>query len=131
MNCCENCFKDFFIKSRIKKVGELGNCDFCNSKKVTCIDPRELEKYFIPVINIYTTNQTKLPDEEVDSKDGLFLWDKIYIKDKNDPRKWSNLRQTKENVFKDSLPAIGTGISDTRIMILQYCKLSLIKTMAK
>ena len=77
MNCCENCFKDLFIKGKIKNDGKLGDCNFCSSKKVNCIDPSELEKYFVPVINIYTTDKIKIPDEEVDSIDGLSLWERI------------------------------------------------------
>jgi RES domain-containing protein len=34
MNCCENCFNDIDIKSRIRKNNERGNCDFCLSQDV-------------------------------------------------------------------------------------------------
>ena len=38
MKCCVNCFKDPFLQDTIKKLGEIGNCDFCSSKNVAVYD---------------------------------------------------------------------------------------------
>ncbi len=38
MRCCEKCFGDAEIISRIKTIKQKGNCDFCGSKNVYTLD---------------------------------------------------------------------------------------------
>jgi len=38
MNCCIDCFRDAHILSTINKQGAIGNCDFCDSKRIAVYD---------------------------------------------------------------------------------------------
>lgn len=44
-NCCENCFKDIYLKEYIRENNEIGNCDYCKSKTVRVISTKEIGTY--------------------------------------------------------------------------------------
>lgn len=47
MNCCVNCFADQGLRNRIKAMStDMGECDFCESKKVTVIACEKLTDTF-------------------------------------------------------------------------------------
>ena len=49
MNCCINCFVSNYLK-QIIVGGEIGNCDYCNSKDINVYNPSELSKFFVKLI---------------------------------------------------------------------------------
>jgi hypothetical protein len=64
MNCCINCFEDqelkgFIISNSTRKA----NCDYCNSKNVALVDPREFQEMFMLLLDIYK------PVEKTDKDD--------------------------------------------------------------
>jgi len=66
MRCCINCFDDreltgFFISNSTQQ----GECDFCKSKNVQLLDPREFEDLFQQLIQIYELFEES-KGEEVD-----------------------------------------------------------------
>ena len=75
--CCENCFNDLFLKEYIKENGEIGDCDFCNSKNVHCIPPTELADLFWPVVSLFSPVEEFMPMEDLKEWDGDFIWEKI------------------------------------------------------
>ena len=52
MNCCINCFVRNYLK-QIIVGGEIGNCDYCNSKDINVYNPSELSKFFVVLIDLY------------------------------------------------------------------------------
>lgn len=64
MKCCINCFKDSVIRNKILSYGEIGDCDFCSSRKTSVIDLSEpgnsLSDIIISLIQIY--NPSDKPD---------------------------------------------------------------------
>lgn len=78
MKCCEKCFLDTYLIELIKDQNNIGNCDFCGSKGIFCVDCGDLTELFmplaelyVPVIDIYSTGILK------DMDDGDYLWDKL------------------------------------------------------
>lgn len=56
MNCCPKCFNDYFLKTVIIQKSEgSANCDFCDTKSTTTINPKELNDYFQPLLDLYET----------------------------------------------------------------------------
>ncbi len=54
MKCCINCFSDKYLADIIKQNSkEIGKCDYCASKKVNIIEPKELNYYFQPLFALY------------------------------------------------------------------------------
>ncbi len=51
--CCVRCFSDKFLKQLIRREGDLDTCDFCESKRVFCIDCGTLTQLFEPVLKGY------------------------------------------------------------------------------
>lgn len=54
MNCCINCFEDqelkgFIISNSTKK----GSCDYCGSKNISIVDPREFQDMFMQLLSAY------------------------------------------------------------------------------
>ena len=73
-NCCTECFLDEFLKERIKEEGVLGDCNFCGSKNVHIIVPKELQYYFDPLINLYTAQVEFYPTHLLREGEGRFIW---------------------------------------------------------
>ena len=73
MICCEHCFdqKHLSLIDFIKEEGEKGDCEFCESSKVMCIDASNLEEMFEPLLNIYTDVNEFMGIEEMKELDFL------------------------------------------------------------
>ena len=72
--CCTECFLDEYLQERIKEEGALGDCDFCSSKNVYVIEPKELEYYFNPLIDLYTAQVEFYPMDLLKECEGKFIW---------------------------------------------------------
>jgi len=72
--CCTECFLDEYLKERIKEEGALGNCNFCGSKNVHVIAPKELQYYFDPLINLYSAQVEFYPTDLLKECEGRFIW---------------------------------------------------------
>lgn len=75
--CCVNCFNDKTLKDYITDKNELGDCDFCDSQNVYCIEPSELEELFLPLVLLYDTIENFMPMEDLKKWDGQFIWEKL------------------------------------------------------
>lgn len=75
--CCEHCFTDFFVKETIIKTGSIGTCSFCGSRDSRCVSPKELQKLFLPLIDLYSPAEDFLKDEDKKSFRGHYIWQKI------------------------------------------------------
>lgn len=53
MQCCPNCFESQTLRQFIENNGELGNCDFCLSESVPCLEVTELYPLFQPLLGLY------------------------------------------------------------------------------
>lgn len=49
--CCVECFEDPFLKALIRKQGALGDCDYCGSTSIRCVDPCQFTELFEEVVN--------------------------------------------------------------------------------
>lgn len=74
-NCCTECFLDYYLKKHIREEGAKGNCDFCGSKRVYIINPKELKEWFDPLVNLYTAQVEFLPMELLKENEGRFIWE--------------------------------------------------------
>lgn len=80
MGCCADCFADDFIKEYIDSTGDIETCDFCEKENVKCVDPEDLQKLFLPVINLYSRVEDYLPSSYLkegsygDSIDEILTW---------------------------------------------------------
>lgn len=75
--CCVNCFNDETLKDYIAQSGEIGNCDFCDSQNVYCIEPSELEELFLPLVQLYDIVEDFMPMEDLKEWHGQFIWEKL------------------------------------------------------
>ncbi len=75
--CCVNCFNDKTLKDYIAQSGEVGDCDFCGSQNVYCIEPSELEELFLPLVLLYDTVEDFMPMEDLKEWHGQFIWEKL------------------------------------------------------
>jgi hypothetical protein len=75
--CCINCFEDNILKDHIGEYGSKGECDFCGSENVHCIDPEDLADLFMPVINLYRIVEDFMPTYDLKHRDGEFIWEKL------------------------------------------------------
>jgi len=55
-DCCINCFKDQWLKNKIKDSGHRGNCTYCQSRKIKCVTPEKLFDFFDPIFNLYQSD---------------------------------------------------------------------------
>jgi len=54
MKCCANCFDDQELTGFIiSNATESGDCDYCGSKNIEILDPREFEEKFLQLVQIY------------------------------------------------------------------------------
>ena len=44
--CCENCFFDNVLINKVKKIGKIGTCDYCESENVKCVDLEQIATMF-------------------------------------------------------------------------------------
>jgi hypothetical protein len=59
MHCCANCFGDSFLDRRIPELSaKIGNCDFCEQKGVTVVEPAKLLDYFQSISSIYSESDS-------------------------------------------------------------------------
>jgi hypothetical protein len=75
--CCVNCFNDKTLKDYITQSGEIGDCDFCGSQNVSCIEPSDLEELFLPLVLLYDYVEDFMPLEDLKEWDGQFIWEKL------------------------------------------------------
>ncbi len=62
MYCCQHCFSDSFLNSRIAAISnKKGVCSFCNSKNVALISPEALTGYFDSLLEIYVEDVNGQP----------------------------------------------------------------------
>ena len=73
--CCTECFLDDYLKELIKEEDTLGKCSFCGSENVYVIDPKELQLYFDPLINLYTAQVEFYPVYLLKECEGRFIWE--------------------------------------------------------
>ncbi|GIN22247.1 RES family NAD+ phosphorylase [Siminovitchia fordii] len=80
MNCCVECFKDSEIRSIIKSLNEIGNCDFCYKSAIFIynIDRNDnLTPYFNELIEIYTPISLMQEEMKEHRADFSLLKDKL------------------------------------------------------
>lgn len=78
-HCCVNCFNSQTLKDHIAADGKLGNCDFCESSAVYCIQPWALEELFTPLVSLYEIIENFMPLEDLKNWDGDFIWEKLNV----------------------------------------------------
>lgn len=73
MICCEHCFDTThtYLINFIKERGENGDCEFCESRNVICIESSALQEVFEPLLNIYTDVNEFMPTEAMRELDHL------------------------------------------------------------
>jgi hypothetical protein len=77
MLCCVDCFNDSYLKKIIQEEGQLGNCDYCESKSKYCIHPEDLADYFRPLVDLYTPVEDFMPLHDLKEGHGEFIWEKL------------------------------------------------------
>lgn len=75
--CCINCFDDEYLRDYIKENGIPDKCHFCGKKSKYCIEAKDLQELFLPMINLYTPIEDFMPGEDLKRWDGEFLWEEI------------------------------------------------------
>jgi hypothetical protein len=75
--CCDECFNDKYLKEYIKKHGQAGHCDFCNSDRKHCINPYELHDMFSPLVKLYVDVNEIMPMEELKNYQGDYLYERL------------------------------------------------------
>jgi len=75
--CCANCFNDKTLKDYITQSGEIGDCDFCGSQNVYCIEPSELEELFLPLVLLYDIVEDFMPMEDLKEWQGESIWETL------------------------------------------------------
>jgi hypothetical protein len=51
--CCTNCFNSASLRELIETKGDLGNCDFCSSKNLKCVEVDRLSDSFEEIFSLY------------------------------------------------------------------------------
>ena len=59
--CCTECFSDSYLKEYINNNGKIGNCTYCKTKKIKCIQPDKLQHLFDEVVPLYTVVEDFMP----------------------------------------------------------------------
>lgn len=77
MLCCEKCFNDSYLKEVIKDEGYLGDCDFCGSTNVLCINPTKLADIFLPLAELYNPVENFMPLHDLKEGYGNHLVEKL------------------------------------------------------
>lgn len=58
MNCCEKCFRDIHIRATISQLGQIGDCNFCDSKNGAVCDvsvpSNPISEKVIELVQIYS-----------------------------------------------------------------------------
>lgn len=44
--CCENCFKNLYVKDFVSSKNHIGDCDYCDSTNVNIVSIEEIGQYF-------------------------------------------------------------------------------------
>jgi len=65
--CCVDCFNSETLKRYIKENGTRGDCNYCESENVFCIEPEELQELFLYVINLYDILEDFMPLDDLKS----------------------------------------------------------------
>ena len=97
--CCENCFFDPFLKNHIRAKNIKGDCDYCDSKNVHCINPEDLEYLLKPLMNLYSPVEDFMPMEMLKDHEGDLISDKL----END---WDLFDQVPEDKREDLLKSV-------------------------
>ena len=77
LDCCVNCFNDKTVKDHIIQRGEIGDCGFCYSQSVYCIEPSDLEQLFLPLVQLYDIVEGFMPMEDLKEWQGQFIWERL------------------------------------------------------
>jgi len=77
MLCCEKCFDDRYIKEIIKEMGHIGDCDFCGSTNVLCVNPTDLADIFRPLVELYSPVENIMPLHDLKEGHGNHLVEKL------------------------------------------------------
>lgn len=56
MNCCTECFSSNYLKDIINRNNTIGDCDFCDSQKVSIYNPAELSLIFQNILDLYSVH---------------------------------------------------------------------------
>jgi hypothetical protein len=97
MLCCEYCFdsKHKYLIDFIRNEGERGECEFCGSSDVRCVDAPVLKEVFEPLLNIYTDVNEFMSVEEMKELDH---WEYRFSNHLNDDwNVFSELAVSREN----------------------------------
>ncbi|MGF9975328.1 RES domain-containing protein [Viridibacillus arvi] len=57
MKCCENCFEDLYLVTKIRENDERGNCEYCDNENVFIIDVDQLTQYFERLFKHYDSTE--------------------------------------------------------------------------
>ncbi len=74
-NCCTECFVDDYLKEYITSNGQRSSCDYCGSRKVHVIAPKELTELFNPLVSLYTIVEDFMWMEELKEYVGRYIWE--------------------------------------------------------
>ena len=77
--CCSNCFDDEILEREIEENGVVGDCEYCQSRQVICIDASALQEKFLRFLDVYeeTRSGTHFHPEECIMDYGQFLHELI------------------------------------------------------
>ncbi|MED3553880.1 RES domain-containing protein [Cytobacillus praedii] len=57
MRCCQNCFEDEYLITKIKEYDEIGCCEYCHSEEVYVIEVDELTEEFDKLFKHYGSTE--------------------------------------------------------------------------
>ncbi|PAE37764.1 hypothetical protein [Bacillus sp. 7884-1] len=57
MKCCQYCFEDMYLITKIREYDALGNCDYCDSEEVYIIDIDDLTEDFERLFKHYESTE--------------------------------------------------------------------------
>ncbi len=69
--CCINCFYDKYLKNFIEESGQIGDCDYCGSINIACIDINKIALILEPLLSLYSPIEEFVSSEEM--KNGQYM----------------------------------------------------------
>lgn len=98
--CCSNCFDDEILEREIEENGVVGDCEYCQSKSVLCVDASALQEKFAKFLNIY-----------VEARSGIHFHDQLL----------HELIQEDWHIFSDEIEDNGEYAQLTKDIFSDYC----------